>query len=301
MSPEQARGLAVDKRTDIWAFGCVFYEILAGRTAFCGETLSDTIAAILKHEPDWKALRAFTPPEIRDLLRRCLQKDSRRRLRDIGDARIEIDEALSAPIVAPLPEVHRPSHRWSSLAAAVGGALVAVVAFIIIPKIRPRALPAAGLSPARIVATQLTNYGGTEASQALSPDGRSFAFVSDQGGTRDIWLRQVSGGDPVRLTSDAAEEADLAFSPEGERIYFTRSGANGSGIWWIGALGGQAQKMLDNAQTPALSHDGRKLAYVTPDPGGWAIAVIAIDGGAAKTVVRGISTGHGAPRPGLVV
>ncbi|HTS46994.1 MAG TPA: serine/threonine-protein kinase, partial [Bryobacteraceae bacterium] len=90
MSPEQARGLAVDKRTDIWAFGCVLYEMLTGRTPFAGQTLSDILAAILKHEPDWGALPERTPPKIRDLLRRCLQKDSQRRLRDIGDARLEI-------------------------------------------------------------------------------------------------------------------------------------------------------------------------------------------------------------------
>jgi hypothetical protein len=94
MSPEQARGKSVDKRTDIWAFGGVLYEILTARRAFRGETVSDTIAAILEHEPDWSALPAQTPASVRRLLQRCLEKQPKRRLRDVGDARLEIEEAL---------------------------------------------------------------------------------------------------------------------------------------------------------------------------------------------------------------
>src|SRR5688572_5162415 len=96
MSPEQARGQAVDKRTDIWAFGCVLYEMLTGRVAFAGETVSDTIAAILGREPDWSVIPATTPPIVRRLLQRGLEKDPKRRLRDIGDARVELDDALEA-------------------------------------------------------------------------------------------------------------------------------------------------------------------------------------------------------------
>jgi serine/threonine protein kinase len=100
MSPEQARGRAVDKRTDIWAFGCVLYEMLIGRAAFRGDTPSDTLAAIIEREPNWKALPEFTPSSVRRLLRRCLEKDPKRRLPDIADARLEIDEAETTPSVA---------------------------------------------------------------------------------------------------------------------------------------------------------------------------------------------------------
>jgi serine/threonine protein kinase len=94
MSPEQARGQAVDKRTDIWAFGCVLYEMLTGRAAFPGETISDTIAAILEREPDLSRLPGTTPRGVQRLLQRCLTKDVKRRLRDIGDAHADLDEAV---------------------------------------------------------------------------------------------------------------------------------------------------------------------------------------------------------------
>jgi serine/threonine protein kinase len=108
MSPEQARGKPVDKRTDVWAFGCVLYEMLTGRTAFPGETLSDTIVAILERSPDWSALPSGMPPLVSRLLRRCLEKDVRRRLRDIGDARFDLDDTSAAVDVAvrapPVPQ-----------------------------------------------------------------------------------------------------------------------------------------------------------------------------------------------------
>ena len=111
MSPEQARGKTVDKRTDIWAFGCIVYEMLTGRRAFTGETATDVLAAIVTSEPRWDLLPAATPPRIRDLLGRCLQKDPSRRLRDIGDARIEIEETLAevVPHRAVRPGISAPS------------------------------------------------------------------------------------------------------------------------------------------------------------------------------------------------
>ena len=111
IGPEQARGSVVDKRADIWAFGALLFEMLTGRQAFGSKTLSDTIASVLEREPDWQALPSAIPPRILDLLHRCLQKDPQRRLRDIGDARIEIQEALSAPAAAAFIS-SRP--RWRS-------------------------------------------------------------------------------------------------------------------------------------------------------------------------------------------
>ena len=126
MSPEQARGKAVDKRADIWAFGAVLYEMLAGRKAFEGETVSDTLAAVLKTDPDWSALPAQTPAIVRRVLRRCLERDRDRRLHDIADVRIEIEEGRDSGVEAgtPLPPAARPASPVRRLLLAVGSVVV---------------------------------------------------------------------------------------------------------------------------------------------------------------------------------
>jgi eukaryotic-like serine/threonine-protein kinase len=113
MSPEQARGLTVDKRTDIWSFGCVLYEMLTGRTAFQGETTTDVMAAVVGHDPDWNALPRATPPRVRLLLARCLQKNPKTRLHDIGDARIELEpvDEVALGLSEPNPLGRRPAAR----------------------------------------------------------------------------------------------------------------------------------------------------------------------------------------------
>jgi eukaryotic-like serine/threonine-protein kinase len=129
MSPEQARGFPVDKRTDIWAFGCVLYEMLTGRRAFPGATYSDTVTRVLEYEPDWTALPASTPPNIVRLLERCVEKEAKRRLRDIGDARIELDDALGTERSPAAATRAQPIHRrWRALAIAAGVMLPAGIA-----------------------------------------------------------------------------------------------------------------------------------------------------------------------------
>ena len=169
MSPEQARGKPVDKRTDIWAFGCLLYELLTGRTALRGETFSDTIAAVIEREPDWQALPPATPATIRDLLQRCLQKDPQRRLRDIGEARIGIEDALNAP-AAP-----RRS-RWPvMIASGVGGVVVLVLAALFLWPGFLRPAKSATATPQEYV--QLTDFNDSALAPALSPDGRMLTFV----------------------------------------------------------------------------------------------------------------------------
>ncbi len=131
MSPEQARGQSVDRRTDVWAFGCVLFEMLAGRSAFGGDTLSDTLASVLTRAPHWTALPAAVPSGVTRLIRRCLEKDLRRRLRDIGDARIEIEDALEAPARESIPAastraVSRRTAIGTLVGAAAGAAAVGV-------------------------------------------------------------------------------------------------------------------------------------------------------------------------------
>src|SRR5262249_39809423 len=120
MSPEQARGKTVDRRTDIWSFGCLLWELLTRGQLFAGETGSDTMAKILEREPDWSALPPRVPEKIRELLRRCLEKDARKRLRDVGDARIELEEAVAARSAsarlgqADVDARGRTAARWST-------------------------------------------------------------------------------------------------------------------------------------------------------------------------------------------
>ncbi len=136
MSPEQARGKRVDKRTDVWAFGCVLFEMLSGRRAFSGETPTDALANIVTRDPDWTALPAATPPRVRELLERCLQKDANRRLRDVGDARIALEDASAESAESPLAPAHRLDRRERRLVLATLAALLA--AFAIWLAMRPR-------------------------------------------------------------------------------------------------------------------------------------------------------------------
>ncbi len=189
MSPEQARGTPVDKRADIWSFGVVLYELLTGRPTFRGETVSDTLAAVLKTDPDWSALPAGAPLH---LLRRCLERDRKQRLRDIGDARLEIDEILHAPPAqpfAPAPAAVLPKSRerlaWAAAAALlVAGLAVSFVHF--------REKPA-DLRPVRfqIFPPPKTTYAISD-SPIVSPDGRRLVFSA--GATQDkpqLWLRSL--------------------------------------------------------------------------------------------------------------
>jgi eukaryotic-like serine/threonine-protein kinase len=295
MSPEQARGQPVDKRTDIWAFGCVLYEMLTGDAAFARETVSDTIAAILDGEPDWQRLPATLPTGVRRLIKRCLEKDSKQRLRDIGDARRDIDDArLTSGDVPPVAVAGsaRLMRVWRTLALFCLFGLIAVGVVLLRMRLRSSASVSPSMLSEGTIATQLTSYAGHQSLATIAPDGRSFAFVSDHAGTSDIWLRQVSGGEPVRLTNDAIEESDLSFAPDGERIYFSRleQGEQGaSSIWQVGTLGGQARKVIVNGHSPAPSPDGRTLAYMVPErPAIETLVVSALDGSEKRTLARDI-------------
>ena len=194
MSPEQARGRAVDKRTDIWSFGCVLYECLTGRQSFAGDTVSDLIARILEREPDWDALPARTPSRVRSLLRRCLEKDVKRRLRDIGDARIEIEDIMATKSSSPeMVSAARPSPRVSMRVLLGALALVAVTAVathFVDDAVQPVTVPA----PVRFAVHP--NPGGfvdvDGVHVAISPDGRNIAYrAADSTGVMAIWVRSL--------------------------------------------------------------------------------------------------------------
>jgi serine/threonine protein kinase/Tol biopolymer transport system component len=213
MSPEQARGKPVDKRTDIWAFGCVLYEVLSGKRAFAGEDVTDTLAAIIRADPDWSQLPNDTPPGIRRLLRRCLEKDRKERLPDIGTARLEIKDALTAPVEIPLsaaaPRRNRDRLAWISALASV--TLIAVGASL-------WARRPASLAPE--IRTEINTPATADlASFALSPDGRQLVFVASGDGPSRLWLRSLATTvvQPLAGTDGAA----LPFwSPNGRSVAF---------------------------------------------------------------------------------
>jgi serine/threonine-protein kinase len=212
MSPEQARGKTLDRRTDIWSFGCVFYEALTGRKAFAGETVSDTIAVILEKEPDWTALPARTPPKIRDLLRRCFQKEPHRRLRDIGDARIEIEEALAEPSAAPVTRPRRHHLPW------VVAAVVSAVALWSLMRLRAEPERAVTRLTVTVPPEQALTW-ANDPSVALSPDGRRLVFVGGLGTERKLYVRPLD--ELVGIPIPGTEGATTAFfSPDGESVGF---------------------------------------------------------------------------------
>ena len=273
MSPEQARGRVVDKRTDVWAFGCVLYELLTGRQAFPGETVSDTIGAILHREPDWNALPRDLPPGVMTLLRRCLEKDAKKRKRDIGDARAEIDDALARPSAdgaagdaskASTAVVQRHSVvPWLVAAAGVIGVAVAWW-----PKTAAWQNPLANaqftLADAQF--TTLTDFPGIETDGVISSDGRFVAFVSDREGPLGIFLTQVGTGHFRNLIRAPADDLDNLGSVRS--IGFT---GDGSEIWLRGTRDRRMQLMpLVGLPRPFLgervvhaawSPDGTRLVY----------------------------------------
>ena len=224
MSPEQARGERVDKRTDIWAFGCVLYEMLTGQAAFAHATIGDTLAAILDREPDWNALPTDTPPHIRGVLRRCLEKDVKRRARDIGDVRTALEEARSDDEAHTRP-LEQPSRRRPTVwAVAVLSTIVAVGALMWIMR-GPVSTSDSGVT--RMTVTLPAGYeldtGPGAAPLAISSDGRRVAYVAAGNGRTQLFVRNLDA-----FRAEAVAGTDGAqypfFSPDGEWIAFFAEG-----------------------------------------------------------------------------
>jgi serine/threonine-protein kinase len=222
MSPEQARGKPVDKRTDIWAFGAVLYELLTGKPAFHGEDVTEILAAVVKSEPDWTALPAKVPSAIRTLLTRCLRKDRRQRISDATDVRIEIEDAIAAPkdsgATQPTPVTRgwRERAAWSAVAGVL--ALIAIASTIGFVLRAPKPQQPVHLSAE--IGADASLYTAYGPSVILSPDGARLALVatgSDQ--KRRIYIRSL---DQLQATALSGTEnaGDPFFSPDGQWIGF---------------------------------------------------------------------------------
>ena len=254
MSPEQARGKTVDKRTDIWAFGCVLFEMLSGRQAFGGETVSDIIAAILSRSPDMTVLPKGTPRKIRDLLRRCIEKDPRLRLHDIADARIEIAETINAP--AEFVPVERVSRGKTAIFLGLG-CLFAVLAFAAGMWIEnPRAEPPAEWSGSLLVGGSTVAWG-----PRISPDGRTVAFIVMVDAQTQVALMDAESGNWDVLTKrpESGQHLHASWSRDGSKVYFTRGATTGVNVYSIPSVGGEERLVLDNAYFPEPLPDGSLL------------------------------------------
>ena len=231
MSPEQARGKKVDRRADIWAFGAVLYEMLTGRAAFIGETISDTLAAVIRGEPDWSALPSNLQPSISRLLRRCLTKDANQRLRDIGEARIAIECALSgtpeetagslAATTIPLSPWRR-AIPWTAATIALVAAIVCGALYWRASQDEPRPVMQLSLSLPAPLATVFDPNPGSPF--ALSPDGSQIVFVASVAGKpQQLYLRPFDQqtGTPVPGTENATQPF---FSPDGQSVGFFAQG-----------------------------------------------------------------------------
>ena len=236
MAPEQARGHAADRRADIWAFGALVTEMLTGRRLFDGETISDTLASVLRSDPDWNALPAETPRRLRELLRRCLSRDPKQRLRDIGEARITLEELIAghdAGAEAPAAAAPVRSRAPAMLMGVAGLLLGAIAMFAIGRALRPAA-PEAPLRKFHLALPAVA--GQTPMYPAISPDGRRVAYVF--GGV--VWLQSMGELEPRELKADK-DAAGLFWSPDGKSLGY----AAGARIMKISVDGGENQAVCD--------------------------------------------------------
>jgi serine/threonine protein kinase/Tol biopolymer transport system component len=300
MSPEQARGKPVDKRADIWAFGCVLYEILSRRRAFAGETLSDTITAILDHDPDWSLLRDDTPRTIRRLIQRCLVKDPKQRLRDIGDARLELEQVLRGEAETADDVTLQQARSWrtrtrvAAAAAIVFATAAAGLAWLALVPDDPEAgdrrvsrftvdLPKDSV----IVPTFNANL-------ALSPDGTQLAYTPLPG---PVVVRRLDtvDGKPLEASATPGFRQGPLFSPDGKSIVYVDGNAPFS---WrrpfqkVTLAGGPALKLAeyDMFHRGDWSDDGW-LYWTDRYPGG--IVRIRESGGETEAVTKlGVASGE---------
>ena len=286
MSPEQARGKGLDKRADIWSFGVVMFEMLSGRRLFQGETASDTLAAVLRQDIDWNLLPADLSPTDRRLIERCLERDPKKRLRDIGEARIELENPRSAAAVSPSAPAGVSRRAWLAIAGSgvSGFAAGLALGFRSGGSIAP-------VAPGTTLSITSVTGSGNVIEGAISPDGRYVAYVESEQGLQSLWLLQLAGGQTLRLTPDAVVGFwGHTFPPDGNAIIYGQKAADDAdgSLYSISTLGGTPKRLLGDMDSQVtFSPDGRRFAYARlrhPSPVESALMVANADGTDAKAL-----------------
>ena len=277
MSPEQASGKPADKRSDLWAFGVVLFEMLTGRSVFAGETMSHVLAAVLTAEPDWTTLPAETPAPIRKLLRRCLEKDRKRRLESAADARLEIDDALSpSPPEAGVVRQQPAWQKWAT-AASVLTVVIISVAVAVTNNLQPAARPMHFAIPVRGEVTQL----------AISNDGKFLAFVMPDETTGKNMLSVQAIGDQHAVPIVGTEGASYPFwSPDSQYIGFFAEGK----IMKVRAGGGAVQLVVPVTLTARGASWGASNVIVYSQRAGGPLWRVNADGTGASVLTEGLLT-----------
>ncbi|MGE5347513.1 MAG: protein kinase domain-containing protein [Acidithiobacillales bacterium] len=267
MAPEQLRGLKVDGRSDIFALGCVLFEMLSGKRPFAGPTPADTLAAILHGEPRPLDPASPIPPALAGIVSRCLEK----RIEDRFDTAHDLAIALRSvhrdqqPPATTVPGP-RPWHRaWFAAVVIPAAAAAVLVIFLKWPRAVSESTPAGGSwGPPR----QITTAPGWEAEPAFSPDGTLVAYSSNASGNPEIWVVDPDGSEPLRLTDDRAEDRKPAWFPDGRAIAFASTRSGRTSIWKVSRLGGSASLLIENGDMPAISPDGTRIAFTRAGPTG---------------------------------
>ncbi|MBE0656085.1 MAG: serine/threonine-protein kinase [Bryobacteraceae bacterium] len=267
MSPEQAQGMPVDARSDIFSFGAVLYELATGTRAFPGETKLSVLSAILRNEPQpASSVSKDVPHELDRIISRCLRKDPERRFQTMADLKAELAELAEQSASGRVDAGATPPRvrsRWK-LTVVLGGVLALAGAAVWIWSAL-RGPQGQGEAPLAVV--PLTAYPGNEISPTFSPDGSQVAFSWDgeKEDNYDIYVKLVEGGAPLRLTTNPAAESSPAWSPDGRWIAFQRGGRE-PGIYLISPLGGPERRLTSNGSTlPCWTPDGRSLVYSLRD------------------------------------
>ena len=320
MSPEQARGQTADKRSDIWAFGCLLYEMIAGTGPFAAETASDSLAKVIESDPDWAALPGDVPPSIRRLIRRCLQKDPAARIHDAADARIELTDALSAPAGSDEAAV---SPRTRGRAALVALSLAALLAVAVASWWRAGSRSPSPSAPALEFGVTFPDYFMPTDGLAISPDGRRIA-ANVWSNAGDIWVHSFDGSQPRPLAGGergsfpfwSPDSTTLGFYQGGQIVTISPTGgqvthvaqiprggggagatwnrdnvilfSNGASLFRVPATGGSSPVEVPVAGisgvffTPTFLPDGHHFVFCTQAGTGGSMKLASLDGGDVK-------------------